>query len=252
MLAAWVSFYRRGIQFIRKGRPVTPPLTSLENPEKYQSASPKKPAPLFASPFGTETPSTVGGSISGVYRSSNFFHNRSSTTPSVSDSCAETLILPISSDAQPQRQPPFSISPGISPQPSSRRLSQIQPETSTDARPRSYTPMRDAPSPPFSPSRTAILAKYSPARFSTTPTVTNRGSAQSGLSIQKTNSSKVRGRISSPVPTSFVHVTGAFMDRDEEMGVLRSGSRGSGPLSMNPVEEHDLEGGMGRRGSDGV
>jgi hypothetical protein len=226
MLSAWVSLFQRGIQCFRKGRPASPQLTSLENPENYQSLIPTKQVLLLSSAFDAKKSGNIDSS--------------SSATPSTSNSRADTPILPTFSDAQPLHQTPLHSPRGMSPQPSSRRLSQVQPEISTDVIPHSYTPMRDAPSPPFSPSRSTVLAKYTPSRFSMVPTAVGRNSTQSRSSFQKTGSTKVRGRISSPIPASFMHVTGAFHNPDEEGGPQRGGSRGRGPLSMHPVDEHNM------------
>ncbi|CAI6340341.1 unnamed protein product [Periconia digitata] len=234
MITGWIAIFRGGVNYARRrGRPATPPLTSLENPEKYLPASPSRRRQFF-SVFSPDTQKnavssshtrdpTSGTTEFGMLETRPPFERLTSdavlleqpeqryqsfwdTTSSTGNSRAATPLQTV--DEQPNSRPSNHLS--------NRSLSQIQPGLSADHIPRSYTPMRQAPAPPSrasSVTSASINIKYSPSlikpRTSGTPTV--------------------RGMISAPITESFVHIDGAFM--------ARSGSRASergGPLGLNP------------------
>ncbi|KAF2241636.1 hypothetical protein BU26DRAFT_525138 [Trematosphaeria pertusa] len=246
MVSAWTALFRRAFNFLRtKGRPSSPELTSLEHPERYLPPSPSKRLPFSA--FSADTPNTEASSISmqttgpitemqtlsqrpgfervkseigllqapGPQRVQSFFENNSSA----SSSRVEMPTIPIHPPSTPE-----SLANDLSP-PRRYSESQIQPPDMS----RSYTPMRDAPTPP--PRSLSAASRVPPSPILTTSTV-KRSSTLSGLSIQKTNSSKLRGRISTPIPGTFVHVNGAWMD-----GRKREG----GPLGLNPISPVERE-----------
>ena len=194
---------------------------------------------------------------SGVRRSSNSPESASLVVASTTPSRSATPALSVLTDSQVHHLHPTSLSRRRSPRPPSRRFSQTQPESSADSNiPRSYIPMRDAPSPPYSPSRSSVIAPrhnivqpHARARTAS-PTDFVLSRSAPGEGVQKSNSSKVRGRISAPIPSSFVHVGGTSRFADDfgrnagaiGGGVQRSGSQrsGSSGLAMHPVEESDL------------
>ena len=120
--------------------------------------------------------------------------------------------------------------------------------------------MRNAPSPPYPPSRSSIVAnEYIHAQLlSHTPADSPTDPALSGFGVHKSNSVEVRGRILAPIPASFVHVGGAFQDhRGENRNLVnaiigRASRSGSGGLGMHPVTEHDLDLGIGRKYGGGA
>jgi len=234
MLHSWLALFRRLFyRALHKGRPPTPQLTSLENPEKYQSRSPRKMLQALGGdsstlessssdaytsdaggvdgmeleqiekqpPFERVTSVTRLPTSPGPQGANSFRHETTSRLDSMSSSCTETTMIP-----EEDKQPP--------PRPAVFGLSQVQPEASS-RRPDAYIPSREAPSPPSRPSSALIaLAKSPPAaRLSAPATAVDRTPTLSGPTVQRTTSSKVRGRISAPLPASFVHVNGAFLDR---------------------------------------
>ena len=297
MLSAWRSLFRRSTQFLRKGRPSIPQLTSLDNPENCHSPSLSRNTPLSSSEFSADTSSTRSNPINAqthrgsaesgisasasangnmtemgapayclmheqvknatgimsppdVQRFDSSFRHDSSVAPSTTHPRSQIPILDISTNIESYRLPPSSL-----------RLVQHQSKSVSDSNhPRSYTPMRNAPSPPYPPSRSSIVAnEYIHAQLlSHTPADSPTDPALSGFGVHKSNSVEVRGRILAPIPASFVHVGGAFQDhRGENRNLVnaiigrasRSGSQrcGSGGLGMHPVTEHDLDLGTGRK-----
>lgn len=246
MLQAWIALLRRLYnharhRFLHRGRPPTPQLTSLGDADRYQRPhSPQKLVSIssneMTSPsnasrersIGTGTDSTNIGTE--LYNVSTLekrptFERVTTETGLLSSFDTTSLSHPsqrgetsqdTSRTGTPRIEEEDESVPHLSTPPSSqaqRRLSQIQPDTLSHPS-HSYVPSREAPSPP----RHSV--KMRPAeRFSTAPTIVDRLSGmsaggKSNLSIQRTTSSKIRGRISAPVPQSFVHVDGAFVEQD--------------------------------------
>lgn len=194
MLLAWRDFIKSLVHHARTGRPPTPQLTSLENPDRYIPPSPCK-RPPFVSAFSADTPSSVSSqeqrdqtaeldNIAPVG-----VHHRASYERITS----ETRFL-----AGPPKDQIISIFEASSEEPS--RNSTPPPHNPYIP----YSPTREAPTPPpHSFSRSSKNSVKASKRTSSNPR------ASSTLSIQRTNSSKLRPRISGPVPGTFVHVSGA-------------------------------------------
>ena len=246
MLQAWISLLRRFYNHVRhrmlhRGRPPTPQLTSLGDADRYQSSrAPQKLASFFSneitSPSNSSKERSIGTGTDGAPTGTELqnisklekrptFERVTSDTGLLSPLGTASLNHPTWRSGTPQsisrtgtptiEEEGSALSPSPSPSPQAQhRLSQIQPDTSSDPS-HSYVPSREAPSPP---PRHSVKMRPS-ERFSNAPTVVARMSAtsaggKSNLSIQRTASSKVRGRISAPVPQSFVHVNGAFVEQD--------------------------------------
>lgn len=235
MLHAWIALFQRLThRVLHRGRPPTPELTSLEGADKYQHNTPHKLASFFSSKPIPEPSSAIDRSIdielNTLGKRPTFERVTSETgllTPPGTTRFNNGIWETGSSQGASRAETPTIQEEALGPlprspthptiQPSTRRLSQIQPISSSGG---SYTPTREAPSPP--------LRRFLPSdRFSSAPTVVDRSSTASGkswLSIQRTTSSKTKGRISAPIPQSFVHVDGAFVAR----GGMREGGGESG------------------------
>lgn len=289
MISAWKSLFYRGTHFLRKSRPPTPQLTSLDEPEKYMPPARRKHVPLLSSHFSAGIPTTIMTSADvrrhsgtesttraanatelGILSQRPTYERVTSETGLLTSPGAQNFISFLANDSSaatsrlatplPEQEPEMyarhyplaaSLPRSTSPQPSSRRLSQIQPEGILDGEPsRSFAPTRDAPSPPSPLSRSPFSPKYNSS--STSPTTAASAVGGSLNLAPSAGARTVRGRISAPIPTSFVHVGGAFGVRGSEGegseygGVQRSSSRGSGSggLGMHPVKERDLESGQ--------
>jgi hypothetical protein len=191
-------------------------------------------------------------------RFNSFLETENSVVLSATTSHSNTSVPGNSKNGQSDLFPPYSTSHGSSFQSSSRPLP--QPGSSFDSDyPRYYTTMRDAPPPPGLPSSSNIAAtKYVPTQSSTdlsTESPRDHPLSKFGLAhnVQKFKASKVKSNIAAPLPASFVHVDGAFLNCGETtnitdgVGVKRSGSQKSriSGLRMHPVEDSDLERGVG-------
>lgn len=263
MITAWAAFFRRTFNRISLGRPPTPQLTSLENPEKYlSSSSPAKQAP-YLSAFSADTsttgasatvrdihdPSPVNDTEMGTLEKQPTYERVTSETGLVSPPAVQRFQSFFDHTSFKSESNSGAVTPVVpvnSTQPASRRLSQIQPFSEGEIS-RSYTPSRIAPSPPAG--RRSGSARNPPLRVSMAPTEKSMVST-GGLSIQRTNSSKVRGRISAPLPASFVHVDGAFMAASDS----RAGTIGGEAWNTNSGswENGSDEQSRSRRASSGV
>ena len=257
MLQAWHTLFQSMFHRARTGRPPTPQLTSLENPEKYLPPSPRKRTP-FVSAFSTDTPSEV-----------SWTNGRHEDVVDMDDLAVERVAVGARGEGE------GSGSGGVSGRPDFERLTSetgllqhptpfqslfdpsssaeaSRPATPVQAQPR-YTPQREAPTPPPRrlstlsttssqpstplpnlPTHTHILPTTSRHSISTSspppPHPHRTTSRHSTLSVPRTNSSKMkpRPRVSAPMPGTFVHVNGAFM-----------GFTGRGLLGTNPAGPAD-------------
>lgn len=183
MITGWMALFRRGLAFVRRrGRPQTPQLTSLENPEKYLPRNPSKRRQFFSVfiPETQKTPLKISYPLNIAADSTEL--GNLERRPTYERMTSDAALL------EPERQKyqsffETSSSAGSRPitplqtvdklqssstlnQFSTRPLSQIQPGFSTDRVPRSYTPMREAPLPPSRTSTVtsaSINIKYSPS-----------------------------------------------------------------------------------------
>ncbi|KAL5441043.1 hypothetical protein PMIN06_009485 [Paraphaeosphaeria minitans] len=215
MLQAWLALFRRLYhRALHRGPPPSPQLTSLADADIYQPLSPHK----FTSIFRTNT---ITRSPSSKHHSTNTTLDAATAEPELSPlenrpsfelNSAESFLLSPptlarldtpSRHSQPSQPSSRAETPTPHPRtyhPTNVRLSQIQPTSPlTD----SYTPSRSAPLPPQLPPSDGVANAAAGAE---------RGDAakKSGLGVRRTPS-KVRGRISAPIPASFVHVEGAFL-----------------------------------------
>lgn len=247
MLHAWVSLIQRFYRATRhrlahRGRPPTPQLTNLENADKYMpSESPSKIISIFSNEAGSgshlskersagtavET-RAVGTELNNVSREDKrpTFERITSETglltpPDInrfnSKLCESEISQGTSRAETPETDDIAPEAPSMQShvRPSTRRLSQIQPDFSSGAS-RSYIPSREAPSPP---PRQASVKVQSIERSGNVRTVVDKTSdtnldGKNNPNFQRTKSGKLRGRISAPVPQSFVHVNGAFVEQD--------------------------------------
>ena len=278
MFTAWLALFRRTFAlFHRKARPSTPQLTSLEDPDKYLPPSPNK-GRHFLSVISPTTFNTTGTSTSIKSPTTDSTTTEMKTLdhrPTYERMTSDTgLLSPEASnvwstysdqengsdnDSLTSRTPtPIMKTAATRPIPAFRRLSQIQPTPYPfTSIPRSYTPMRDAPTPierSSSVTSASIDIKYVPSlrgslgtksRASNTPPgINGEGGASDFLSqggVQRTGTTKsLRDMISTPITESFMHVDGAFLERSEGSQAAR---RSGGPLGLNPLKNSGDQGG---------
>lgn len=221
MLQAWLVFLRRFYhRTIYDDRPPSPLLTSLEDAEKYQrSSSHKRTSSHYRKSISRmsisqkrRTRVTVDPPIElsdveqrpiskPVTSETRFFGGPSALRlhTAIPESGKYRTTIPAEA---PDPESPHAFAPHtlLHTQPASSRISQIQPTSPLDD---SYTPTRSAPPPPRSPATEGRSTKTNDAENTVF-------SWKRKLSIHRTPS-KVRGKISAPIPASFLHVDGAFL-----------------------------------------
>lgn len=184
MITAWTALFRRSLHLASKGRAPTPQLTSLENPEKYLRSSPhKRFAPVSA--FSVNTSTAASSANVDSSRSSHDgadagakmdvldkrpMQRRGMVESGLKAQSGERMFHDVLDGTNSRVVSGWSLGsqsipiglvfePEVTPQPSTRRLSQIRPDPSHKLISGRYTPMRDAPTPP--PSRKSPAAPKS-------------------------------------------------------------------------------------------
>ena len=215
MLLAWRDLLFRGLRRAKIGpRPPTPQLTSLENPDQINHPSARKHVLLLSS-FSNNIPSSSDSHANEVTISENELDrielgkgaSTVSNRPGYERMTSETELLP-------SRVEPFVSVFNVSSNEPSPAI------TPTQFLPRGAAALSSHPPTP---------APQSPLEDSSARSTTSRKSrlwlkrvssrSSNALSIQRTNSSSLRGRISTPVPGTFVHVSGATWDGQDESNV---------------------------------
>lgn len=213
MLQAWFALFRRLYLYtLHHGRPATPELTSLEDAEMHQPRLTRK----FTSIVRTNA---IARSPSSKHRSVRTAFNPSDTGTELDilekqlplkHGTSETVFLSLSAlvwldsttwktgTSQDTSRAGTPVPQATAYQPTNVRLSQIQPISPLTG---SYTPSRSAPLPP----------KHRSSECAVPPEIEKIDATRKSESSVRRTPSKVRGRISAPIPASFVHVEGAFL-----------------------------------------
>ncbi|KAF2191070.1 hypothetical protein K469DRAFT_746511 [Zopfia rhizophila CBS 207.26] len=221
MFTAWRNLLSKPINSFRGRRPPTPPLTSFENPQQFQSRPLPKSIPC-TSTFRTETPSS---------RSST--NERDASLGTDADADAVTPKRPpvdrITSD-RGLLNPYQGLSSGsfsIDPSPTTTPMQEVAAT--------SFILHRKAPTPP--PERPVPSDSTSPPE---------RSASSASRFSTSSKKKKQSPRISAPLPGTFTHVDGAFVR------VPRRGGWGMNPVNpVRPVEggwENEEEYGWDGRG----
>ncbi|KAF1978368.1 hypothetical protein BU23DRAFT_563979 [Bimuria novae-zelandiae CBS 107.79] len=227
MLHAWLALFRRlSHRALHRGRPPSLQLTSLENADAYQDPPHKVPSSFVTEGSTSSNKRSIGTELQSISK----VDNRQMSEHGSSELGLLTPPSPTLFNTRPASQgtslvklpmvtltpsTPISISHPIPrspthPHPSPHRLSQIQPDPTFSGN-GDYEPSRLAPSPPSRTMRPSERIANSSAGEKTERDDGGSEKTEDGL---KRTKSKVRGLISAPVPRSFVHVTGAFVEQD--------------------------------------
>jgi hypothetical protein len=252
MIHAWKDVFRRLFQRIAVARPPTPELTTLENPEKYSLASPnlRQGGSKFLESF--EAPQSPNGST--IHQSHNTLllpplpssppmPPPLPTPPSkLFQRPCQSLLLHTSSISSCQIPSTLPRSPSTThtPNQTSPEIHTTSPTpTSCDYLPlprpqphcHSSTSYETSRPPPLPNQQKALSSSYMGSRTQSS----ERSWRDSTISVldkivsngeerdaRFTKGSKLHGmRISGPVSGSFVHVDGAFVDRNVQHSVFR-------------------------------
>ncbi|KAF2865900.1 hypothetical protein BDV95DRAFT_623358 [Massariosphaeria phaeospora] len=238
MLRAWLTLLTPILHRARIGRPPSPQLTSLENPEKY-----------LATPSPTQQPNHFVSTFSSTDRSTPVDDARTSWAKarhsgiSVGNSDGgvnNDQITRLSQRPQYDRVAFDTAASGTERSRSATPLLQPPPLTS-------YTPSRTPPNPPSHPlhSKPAASAAPNHSNFSLRnlslapsrgpPQTEDEEQQEQGTSgrVQRSESGRLKDQISTPVPGTFVHVGGAFMEGRGGWGSEHGRGSGIGPLGVN-------------------
>ncbi|KAF2281495.1 uncharacterized protein EI97DRAFT_31144 [Westerdykella ornata] len=236
MLLGWRNLLAHLFHLARTGRPPTPALTSLENPDQYIPTL--KPV-LTTSAASADTPSSTSyrndttelDNISETLGTAGTYHHR----PGHERTTSDTGLL------APQTQQFRSVWENSSAETS---------RANTPGPP--FVPQRNAPSPPtrtYSPaSAMKIQGSSFLARTRSRPlsgSLGLRSERQIGGDVKRrgTGSSDVRGTISTPVPGSFVHVDGAPVFRTQPWSATHAVMREGREADEEWLDEDSWDGG---------